>query len=157
MISTPTTRFFRVNILLILSIFFINISCESEPERIDLTSKDFLRLKTILENGYWAWDNNYCKENPQTIAIDIDKKTMTLILKNLTKVRNENKDTFVYNIRWAWKNGFRGKIIGEKGLDINGEPVEWDLFVVDDNRFYWRRNDWRKNSGSKTIIKCSVN
>ncbi|WP_349241432.1 hypothetical protein [Asprobacillus argus] len=112
-------------------------------------------MKTILENGQWAWEDDYCDKNPQKILFDLDKKTMILTLKNSVEVDGKDKDTFVYTIRWAWKNGFRGKIIGEKRLDKNGDPVEWDLFVVDSKRFYWRRNDWRKNSGSKTIIKCS--
>lgn len=149
-----TIRFFKINIPLILTILFLCMGCENEEQQIDLTSKEFLRLKTILENGTWAWDGEYCIKNPQTIVFDLDKKIMTLNLKNLAEAKSKRKDTFIYNIKWAWKTGFRGKIIDEDRLDKNGKPVEWDLFVVDENSFYWRRNDWRKNAGSKTIIKC---
>lgn len=147
-------RFLRPHILLLFSIVFVNVCCENKETQIDLVSKDFLRLKNILENGSWSWDEKYCAKTRQTITIDIDKKQMTLILKNLVETNDKTRDTFVYNIKRAWKTGFRGRIINEDKVDKNKQTIEWDLFVVDENSFYWRRSDWSKNAASKPIVKC---
>ncbi len=143
-----------IKCFLILSIFFVNIACENVEQRVDLTSKEFSRLKTILEDGTWAWEENYCAKSPQTIVIDVDKRIMILTLDNLLESAEKMKDTFIYDIKWAWKTGFRGKIRNEESVDKNGQTIEWDLFVVDENSFYWRRSDWWKNAASKPILKC---
>ena len=145
---------FLLKIFIILFSFFVGIGCDFKEDRVKIESKEFLRIKTILENGQWAWDDQYCKKSPHTIAFDIENKTMTLILKNLVEARSKGKDTFIYDIKWAWKTGFRGKIRNEERVDKDGQTIEWDLFVVDENSFYWRRSDWRKNAASKPILKC---
>lgn len=135
-------------------ILIIGIGCSHSEEPVSLKSKEFLRLKNILEDGTWGWDSDYCTKSPQTIVIDVDKKIMTLTIDNLVESSEKTKDTFIYNIKQAWKTGFRGKIRNEKRVDKDGQIVEWDLFVVDNHRFYWRRSDWRKNAASKPILKC---
>lgn len=130
-------------------------SCEDPTERIPIDSEDFGSLKNILEAGVWAWEDQYCDKSSHTIRFNMDEKTMTLTLDNEVPVNGEKQSIYVYDIKWAWKRGFRGKIRGEKRLDKQGKPIEWDLFVVDENSFYWRRSDWSKTSGSKPIINCT--
>lgn len=145
---------FKTNILPLLFVMSMCFACNNDSERIDLYSEDFIKLKTILEKGIWAWGDEYCDASSQTIRFNMDEKTMILTLQNATPVDGKEKSIYVYDIKWAWKRGLRGKIRGENLLDAEGQQVEWDLFVVDKNSFYWRRSDWHKNAASKPIINC---
>lgn len=137
--------------LFILTLFF---SCSQKQERVSLDSVEFKTLIQKLESGRWSWEKDKNCENFESYTFNLSQKQMVLKLKNPVEIDDEKIYSFTYEILWGYKNGFRGKIINENRLDKNNKPVQWDLILVNNNTFYWKRNDWDNDSGTKYKVKC---
>jgi hypothetical protein len=143
-----------MRVKLFILIILIAFSSYSQTEsRVLIDSPEFLHFIQTLESGFWIWETGSCDETRQKFKFDMSKKTMTLSYEPDTK-DDAKLNSYSYEILWVWEAGFRSKIIGEERLDSNGVPIEWDLILIDDSSFYWRRNDWAKDYGTKAIIKC---
>ena len=59
-----------------------------------------------------------------------------------------------YVITGENKNILNTSIKDEDRLDKYGHPVLWQLVVQSKDTFCWRRNDWPKNSCTKSLIRC---
>lgn len=120
----------------LLSILFITTSFSL------INSKD--NILVALE-GKWAWQLNIGTEdyNPQTISFNEDHSK---IIFNVDKSIEISKDNFVkqyeYEILKIKKNKLRLSLIGETRKSKDGKKVWWELILINNSTFLWKRNDW---------------
>lgn len=141
------------SVYLIFCILIAFSGYSQKENAVAIDSPEFSRVIQILESGYWIWETGSCDEQKQMFKFDLDNNTMTLSYFPAAEDESEIKN-YTYDILEAWPSKFRSKIIGEERLDSSGSPIEWDLILIDQSSFYWRRNDWALDYGTKSIIRC---
>ncbi|MGO4853791.1 hypothetical protein [Phaeovulum sp. W22_SRMD_FR3] len=104
-----------------------------------------------LESGQWGWPSgeNSCAQNPQSLRFSADLSTMTYSWAH-------THDPSVYRVVTLTDTAFRSRIEGETRLTEAGNPVEWDLRMVDANHFCWHRADWPPLACTKMLERCST-
>lgn len=112
-----------------------------------------------LQRGKWGWalakSDVSCDKNPHTIMFRKNNSEAVLTFQKKLKDADgkEIGDTIYKIVR---KNGNRitMKIIGEKRLDENGQPVVWDLVMLNKNEYAWHRLDWSDGVLTSRIYLC---
>jgi hypothetical protein len=104
-----------------------------------------------LESGQWGWPSgeHSCAQNPQSLRFSADQRRMTY-----SWARGE--EAVVYRLITLTDAAFRSRIDGETRLTEAGNPVEWDLRMVDANHFCWDRADWPLLTCTKMLQRCST-
>ncbi len=68
----------------------------------------------------------------------------------------EPRREVTYRVLRTIPNGLSMSLVGENRLDATGKPVTWDLILLDQNQYCWRRNDWRPTGCTKSIKRCGT-
>lgn len=110
-------------------------------------------------DGYWGThaykadtvsDQRNCKDSPVHIRIDVEERTYW------SKIGDQDPRTA--KISQISKQGFTIKYNNEERLMDDGRPHIWTLHFVDQDTFYWVREDWKaKGPTHKTAkrYRCS--
>jgi hypothetical protein len=112
----------------------------------------------VLNNiqGVWGWRANFllsCAENPQTIAVAPDRKTLTMRYAKPYKERSETNTDMTFDV----VSVERDKIVllrTDSSAFAVGKPTPFDVLFVDANTMIWAsRHNAMESSGA--IERCS--
>jgi len=106
---------------------------------------------SILGGGSWGWieGKNTCATNPHAINFSKDGSRM------FYSWRHTYPDV-TYQVLYADKNSLTSIIMGEERRTNNGDKVVWQLNLIDDNTYCWRRTDWPSDSCTRNIQRCEA-
>jgi hypothetical protein len=120
----------------------------------------FSNGRALEENlsGRWDWstDRVPCeKDSARMIAFSSDGGVMT-ITQERPVVDSTGRDWTVttYDILARTPSRVRGEIRGEPRRTDKGDPVVWDLVVIDSNAYMWHRTDWPAWGYTARVIRC---
>nr|WP_295381961.1 hypothetical protein [Pseudoxanthomonas sp.] len=111
----------------------------------------------VLLPGKWGWEgSNDCREAPEVISFSASRKHMYLALSPAREDGGrEPRRVGEYRILQQIPEGLRMSLKGETRMDDSGQPVTWDLVLVDRDTYCWRRNDWGDGC-TKPLRRCGV-
>ena len=114
--------------------------------------------KTMREAapGTWTWKKGECTKDTQVYSFSDDGKAMYLYSKDGV-VANEKGDLevdIVYQILDESRSTIRTIIENEYRETENGKPVVWDMNLINDNQFCWRRADWPRGECTASMYRC---
>ena len=69
--------------------------------------------------------------------------------------RHTYPDATYQGLYWGEDSG-TSIIRGEERLTENGDKVVWQLNLIDDNTYCWRRTDWPSHACTKSILRCEA-
>jgi hypothetical protein len=104
--------------------------------------------------GTWGMEGEgvSCKDNPHTIQFSPDAREMTL---QFTKSFDANPPTrSVYDVRGEGAGFLHMTLRGEDRKTDAGKLVEWDLVLLDADRYCWHRSDWREGGCTQPATRC---
>jgi hypothetical protein len=105
--------------------------------------------------GTWGMEGEgvSCKDNPHTIQFSPDVREMTL---QFTKSFDANPPTrSVYDVRGEGAGFLHMTLRGEDRKTDAGKLVEWDLVLLDADRYCWHRSDWREGGCTQPATRCA--
>lgn len=104
--------------------------------------------------GRWDYtgDAPACTIAPFTLEVADDRSRFTISPEPTEEVADPQAS--VYDVLDVKPGFLRSRIIGEKRLTDDGEPVVWDIIPLDESSFCWRRTDWAENSCTAPVIRC---
>lgn len=131
--------------ILIVTLLLLSQGCTSNK-----VSKELPPLRDLLI-GEWSQTQKGCRELPAVKTFSEDGKFMFVNSKdNEQAVTKEVK----YIILAETETTMRMRIDGEKRKMRSGKPVVWDLIVLNENQFCWRRTDWPRNECTRIVNRC---
>ena len=107
--------------------------------------------------GTWDWEgaDGYCRKDPHTITFSPDRSLMTFVSREpWTDSSGAVHRTAEYDVQEHTAGRIRGRIRGETRMTAQGEPVVWDLVLVDADTYRWHRTDWPFGASTKPIHRC---
>ncbi len=113
----------------------------------------------VLQGPVWGWAREEssvsCENNPHTIKFDLAGSRIVLrFRKPIHGADGKFSNLAVYNILGSRGKTITMQIVGEKRLGPDGKSVAWDLIVLDDRTYVWRRIDWPESSHTPYIRRC---
>jgi hypothetical protein len=131
---------------------FLALSCASAYSKLtDSERQNLDKLSGILQQGKWRFEDKNC--STAYLTLQFNKQNSTILA--VSKLEDaEEPNEYIYDILSISDQSIFTSIQDEKRLDDKGNPVKWHLMLVDNNSFYWRRDDWDLNSGTKHMILC---
>jgi hypothetical protein len=109
--------------------------------------------------GTWDWDGaeRFCEKNPHTISFSADRGLMTLVSREpWTDSSGTVHQRAEYDVLGHTAGRIRGRIRGETRMTADGQPVVWDLVLVDANTYRWHRTDWPLVGFTGAIRRCGA-
>jgi hypothetical protein len=116
-------------------------------------------LDPVLAKIVGTWGaTNYapfsCSESPHNFTISQDGQFFTNRNKEKLYAGGEGTNESVSRILTV-----RGNVVTmfnerEMRLTESGDPAVWSLVLVNDDRFYWRRTDWKADFGTAPYERC---
>ncbi len=112
-----------------------------------------------LEGGEWGWAKEEsevsCEKNPHTLKFDLARSRVVLqFRKPIHGADGKFSNLAVYKILDSRGKTITMQISGEKRLDHDGKPVVWDLILLNNRTYTWRRTDWPETSHTPYIRRC---
>jgi hypothetical protein len=108
--------------------------------------------------GQWGSDRAQCDVDPQTLSFSDDGRTLHAryrILGTTYEAGKSDKAHYRYRVGAQRGNLLHLELEGETRLDAAGQPVTWELALIDRDTFCWHRNDWPKaDACSPPMIRC---
>ena len=115
---------------------------------------------TALQGAQWGWvrkeSSGSCENNPHTITFNA--KLTEAVFQFQSPVHGadgKKSDRAVYSILARQGNTITMRIVGEKRLDPQGQPVVWDLLLVNERTYTWHRKDWPEKAYTPYLHKCN--
>lgn len=112
-----------------------------------------------LERGKWGWDLGEspvsCEQNPHVIRFR-EHRTEAVIEfdKKIHSPDGAPTNSVLYKILDRSGNRITMRIVGEKRLDDKGQPVVWDLVLLNEEEYAWHRLDWPRGALTPHIVLC---
>jgi hypothetical protein len=109
--------------------------------------------------GTWDWEGaeGFCEEDPHTITFSADRGLMTLVSRQpWTDSSGAAHQRTEYDVLEHAAGRVRGRIRGETRQTSDGQPVVWDLVLVDSNTYRWHRTDWPPGGYTKPVRRCGA-
>jgi hypothetical protein len=108
--------------------------------------------------GTWGWEgSDDCTASPQRLRFSADRRHMLL---SLTPKDEHDKRAArleaTYRLLGDVPNGLRMSLAGEKRVDAHGNPVTWDLMLLDSNQYCWHRSDWPGTGCTRSVVRCEA-
>jgi hypothetical protein len=106
--------------------------------------------------GTWGWEKTErlsCAANSHTLSFSKDRKVMLLTPKKVLPEQVIAAETVRYRVLQSEPN-LRMVIEGETRKTATGEPVEWDVRLLSQDRFCWHRADWPPGGCTEAIVRC---
>ena len=137
---------------LLLSLAYSINGCANAYAKLTSSNKQNLDdIINILEQGKWVFEDRSCSNS--FLSLEFDKKKLEITVQS--KLENsEDVNEYIYDILSVDRGRIYTSIRNEERLDNNGTPAKWHLILKNRQTFYWRRNDWGMNSGTKDMILC---
>lgn len=118
-------------------------------------------IYSVLQNGKWGWaipeSDLACENNPHSIKF---RNNFTeIILKFDNKINSADatvSDTVQYKLISKNGNRITMKMVGEKRIDDKGQPVIWDLVMLNKQEYAWHRHDWKPGALTPRIHLCGT-
>ncbi len=124
-----------------------------QPWNAPLSTNVFETLR-----GSWGWTGDSpstCALDPHQISFSADYTTMSIASREpWTDSGGVEHAAAIYDILEVESNRIRGVIQGEFRRTAAGEPVVWDLVLMDSNTYRWHRTDWRVGSYTDPVERC---
>ena len=113
------------------------------------TADDLPALADILSKGEWGWPEgeNTCPLNPQRLEFSQDSETLTIRWSH-------THDPAVYRILYNDSDSITMFLNGEDRVTDSGGKVIWQLRVMGEDRFCWRRTDWPGYACTSDLQRC---
>ncbi|MGQ7301132.1 hypothetical protein [Marinobacter nauticus] len=107
-------------------------------------------------DGLWGWEpSNFpttCDKNPHTLTFSENGKKAYL---EFIKPQGESDENItVYSVHEIKGNRITMSIDGEERLDDEGNPVVWDLVLLNKNEYVWHRHDWSFYQFTPPVVRC---
>ncbi len=115
------------------------------------------RLLRQVEGRWGLAGVNSCAENAQTIRFSADASTMLLSYREPIEGVNGYEQFFEYQVEGQAGNAIRMSLRGETRRTEAGDPVRWDLVLIDADRFCWHRADWDVGACTPPEHRCESN
>ena len=141
------------------------VSCSDDAKQgfregfLSVVSPDehFENQRALLR-GTWAWEPEQCRSRPIAISFSQDHQAMwhDMLDDGSTEGSVPSARRFDYRILESTADGLRVRMQQEQGLDTRGDPIGWDLQILDDDNFCWRRSDWADHSCTDELSRCLV-
>jgi len=105
--------------------------------------------------GTWGWveGTHTCRSNPHTLSFSPDRTSM--FYRYPQAADSAGARDLRYEVRGHGRDFIRTFLVGETRTDSKGALVEWDLVLVSDDFYVWRRSDWPKDASTRPIERCS--
>ncbi len=107
--------------------------------------------------GTWGWKFNAllsCKDNPHTIKLSDDKRTLTIRFHNPIPTQSGDVDGYDYAVVRTEPNELVLRLLSAPDQkDAMGRPLEWAMHFEDKNTYYLKRSDVLTQDTGK-IIRC---
>lgn len=140
-----------MKIIRILFLAFLSTltACASAP------MEDKNSTSHVVE-GMWGWsDTNDCSGNYHEIDISNDRKRMTITFRDVGYAGElDARKSFEYQILMISHNAISMKMDNERRVDESGNPVTWNLVLLDDKHYCWQRGDWETGQCTAIINRC---
>lgn len=139
-------------IKLFLGVVVISLAaCASPP------TEDINNISGVAE-GIWGWSaTNDCFENYHEIDISDDRKRMTVTFRDVGYASElDARKKFEYQILMIGHNIISTKMDNEPRVDEFGNPVTWNLVLLDDKHYCWQRGDWEPGQCTEIINRCPL-
>lgn len=113
-------------------------------------------IRAVLQ-GRWGWNDEQCEEDPFYITFSSDGANMYfdtkqgLVLGNKDQIKNRLK----YQILDETDRVLRTVVEGEDRRTEKGHVVGWDLVLINNNSFCWRRWDWASDGCTQPVVSCN--
>ena len=111
-----------------------------------------VRLFNVVA-GTWGWmeGSETCASKPHTLSFSPDGKSMFYRYPQADSASEDLR----YEVRGHGKNSLRVFLVGETRTDSKGALVEWDLILLSNDQYVWRRSDWPTDGSTRPIERCS--
>jgi hypothetical protein len=127
---------------------------EAEPPP-DPPPRENAELFATLERGSWGWvDDDGCETNPHVIRFSDDRRVMELTHRErFEPEEGPGPEVVTYDVEFVGDDYVRGRIRGEQRRTDDGKLVAWDLVLVAEAEYCWRRTDWGRGC-TRPIQRC---
>jgi hypothetical protein len=105
--------------------------------------------------GTWGWveGTRTCTSDPHMLSFSPDRTSM--FYRYPQAADSAGARDVRYEVRGHGRDFIRMFMVGETRTDSTGALVEWDLVLVSDDLYVWRRSDWPKGASTRPIERCS--
>lgn len=103
------------------------------------------------------WTPSVCTESHRGISFSDDGKQMFIVSRQglLGAQRGGMvSEVATYQILEESERVLRMQMDKEDRLDEDGNPVVWDLVLINEDTFCWHRTDWRAGSCTLNRVRC---
>jgi len=145
----------RYWILPIIALPAIVVAAVDKDHSVDETAV----VVDILQGSHWGWARKEssvsCENNPHTITVNAEvTEAVFKFRRPLHGADGKKSNRAVYRILARQNNVITMQIVGEKRLDPQGQPVVWDLLLVNERTYTWHRHDWAESAHTPYIQSC---
>ncbi|WP_308365253.1 MULTISPECIES: hypothetical protein [unclassified Microbulbifer] len=125
--------------------------CASAPKSIEAP------IASVLPGTWGFSETEECSRDPQTISFSPDGKKMYVAYRLAGEAGSGDiRKTFTYRVGAQTGNLLRLNLDGETRASPTGDPVSWDLVLLNRDSFCWHRNDWREDECTKAVLRCII-
>ena len=110
-----------------------------------------------VAEGRWDWTgkSTHCEEDWHDIRFSPDRSTMTIRhARPAGDSAGAMKQEWVYDILRSDSTSIRGRIRGEKRLNMHGQPVIWDLVLTGKDAYRWHETTWAAGNYTAEVRRC---
>lgn len=139
--------------LLLTGLATVVLGCAPARQASPASAPAPARLTDVVA-GTWGWTDGTetCASNPHTLSFSPDRKSMFYRYPRADSAASED---LRYEVRGHGKNSLRVFLVGETRTDGKGALVEWDLILLSNDLYVWRRSDWDPDGSTRPIERCS--
>jgi hypothetical protein len=130
-------------------VLFVSIAaCAGQPRRDAFTAL----------SGTWGWTKDHtrsCARNPHTLTFSADRHFM--ILRHRAPIKSfdgSSRSEAYYRVLQSTPRSVTLGLEGETRHQRDGRPVLWELRLLSDSAYCWRRTDKSEHSCSAPIVRC---
>jgi len=107
--------------------------------------------------GTWAWEDKDCATEWHRISFRDDNTLAHFQNPDGVIAGSSGEDFYTYQVRGHDADSIRLFLNGEYRNDDAGNPVEWDLVLVDADTYCWHRSDWEAGRCTEKMVRrCST-
>jgi len=107
--------------------------------------------------GKWGWEgSDDCKVAPEVISFSGNRKHMYIALSPVREDGGrEPRRLAEYRILREIPAGLEMSLKGETRTNDAGQPVTWNLVLLERDKYCWQRSDWGSGC-TKPLQRCAI-
>ena len=125
---------------------------------VEVTEGQSRPIAEVLR-GVWDWEEapKRCQDNPHSISFTTGGSRMEVRHPKGAVVGSKAPEVVtVYRVLAEGPRALRMEIVGETRRTERGDPVVWDLILLSDDSYCWRRTDWPPQGCTGRVLRCRL-